>query len=261
MAANVQGEFCWIELAAREKLSAQAFYRDLFGWELNEEQIGTGTARVLPYATLGLGGRVGGALYEMVAEQREHGLGSFWLPYVAVASADEAARKAEDLGAASLVDPIDLLGAGRMAILEDPCGAMLGLWQGRALTGFEAVIAPGAPCWFELDCNAPERALEFYGALFGWTRAAGLEIPERVVFATGRRPLASARALPAGAEAAPAWSTGFAVADCEASCEQITASGGTLAGPALALAGLGRLAHAIDPQGAAFSILQPAVRA
>ncbi len=260
MAAHVQGQFCWIELAAREKLSAQAFYRELFGWELSEEQIGTGTARVVPFATLGLGGRVGGALYEMVAEQGEHGLASSWLPYVAVASADEAARKAEDLGATSLVDPIDLLGAGRMAILEDPCGAMLGLWQGRALVGFEAGTVPGAPCWFELACAEPERALEFYGALFGWTRAAGLAIPERVAFAAGRQPLASVRALSTG-EAAPAWSTFFAVADCDASCARITAGGGTLVGPVLALAGLGRLAHATDPQGAAFSILQPAARA
>jgi predicted enzyme related to lactoylglutathione lyase len=52
-----------------------------------------------------------------------------WLPYVQVASADQAADKAKRLGATVVVPPTDIPNVGRFAILVDGQGAATGILQ------------------------------------------------------------------------------------------------------------------------------------
>jgi uncharacterized protein len=52
---------------------------------------------------------------------------SAWLPYIQVADVDAAAAKAVELGGKLLSGPFDVQGSGRMATIEDPDGARVGL--------------------------------------------------------------------------------------------------------------------------------------
>ena len=52
---------------------------------------------------------------------------SAWLPYIQVADVDAAAAKAVELGGKLLSGPFDVPGSGRMATIEDPDGARVGL--------------------------------------------------------------------------------------------------------------------------------------
>lgn len=52
-----------------------------------------------------------------------------WLPYVHVADVDETARLAGELGGEVLVAPAAIDGDGRYAVLREPGGAPLGLYQ------------------------------------------------------------------------------------------------------------------------------------
>ena len=80
--------------------------------------------------------RVGGdavcGLYQMSDEVREEGASPNWLNYVTVADVDAAAARATEAGGAVLADAFDVLDAGRMAVLEDPQGAVFAVWLPRA---------------------------------------------------------------------------------------------------------------------------------
>jgi len=91
-----------------------------------------------------------------------------WTTYVAVNDAGAAAERAEAAGGTALSPPADAGDAGRAALLADPAGARLGVWEARAHAGAQAVNAPGA--WSSSDLHTPDRsaAEAFYGAVFGW---------------------------------------------------------------------------------------------
>ncbi|GAA3124843.1 VOC family protein [Streptomyces rectiviolaceus] len=116
----------------------------------------------------------------------------------------------------------------------------------------------GTPTWIDLRVPEYDRALEFYGALFGW------EYSEEPA-AGGRR---SATCLLRGRPVAAitqaqaltgfGWTMYFATADCEATAKRITEAGGTLReGPADVMArGAARMAIAEDSVGARFGLWQ-----
>jgi predicted enzyme related to lactoylglutathione lyase len=114
---NEPGSLCWNDLAARDMDAAIGFYGALFGWTGVRAQ---GTPA--PYTTLMNGDTpAGGGIFAMPAEMA--GGPPHWSPYFAVEDADEAVRRAQELGATVQMTPHDLPGVGRFAILRDPQGA------------------------------------------------------------------------------------------------------------------------------------------
>jgi len=88
------GSFCWPELATTDQKAAVAFYKNLFGWDVNDQPIGPSET----YSMFQMRGREVGAAYNMRPEERQHGVPPHWNSYVSVTSADEAAKKAQELG-------------------------------------------------------------------------------------------------------------------------------------------------------------------
>ena len=113
------GTFCWPELVTTDQKGAVAFYRDVFGWDVDEQPIGPDAT----YSMFKMSGQNIGAAYGMDAQQRARGVPPHWVSYVSVASADEAAKRAKELGATVLMEPFDVMDVGRMAVLQDPTGA------------------------------------------------------------------------------------------------------------------------------------------
>ena len=74
-----------------------------------------------------------------------------WNLYIAVENADAAASKAASLGAKVLAPAFDVFDAGRMAVLEDPTGAVFIVWQANRNAGIGIVGEPGAICWADLS--------------------------------------------------------------------------------------------------------------
>ena len=66
--------------------------------------------------------------------------------------------------------PMDVFEAGRMALVQDPQGAVFAVWQPRQHIGARVKDDPGAMTWNELLTTDPDAATEFYGALFGMER-------------------------------------------------------------------------------------------
>jgi predicted enzyme related to lactoylglutathione lyase len=58
--------------------------------------------------------------------------GPGWLPYVATDDVDASLEQATGLGATAVTQPMDIPSVGRMAIIADPTGAVVGLYKPEA---------------------------------------------------------------------------------------------------------------------------------
>jgi predicted enzyme related to lactoylglutathione lyase len=159
---HAPGTFSWVDLTTKDSDSAKAFYGALFGWEFEDnpipEEAGGGV-----YSMCKVGGENVAAISPTTHDFPPH-----WNSYVTVASADETAAKAKELGGTAIEEPFDVMEAGRMALLRDPTGAMLCVWEPRDAIGAGRVNDPGCLTWNELHTPDPDKALEFYSGLFGW---------------------------------------------------------------------------------------------
>jgi len=67
-----------------------------------------------------------------------------------------------------LVEPFDVMDAGRMAVFADPEGAAFCVWQANRHKGAQIVNEPGTLNFNGLNTRDAEAAKSFYGAVFGW---------------------------------------------------------------------------------------------
>src|ERR1017187_630471 len=153
------GTFCWPELATTDTDSAKTLYGSLFGWAFDDQSAESGTK----YTTARLAGRDVAALYALERSQRLRGVLAHWNSYAAVASADESATRVKVLGGTTFGAPFDVGKNGRMAIVKDPQGATLCLWEARAHPGAQVVGEIGSLCWTELATTHTDAAGPFFG--------------------------------------------------------------------------------------------------
>jgi uncharacterized protein len=240
------GSFCWAELATTDDASAKKFYTALFGWGSEDSPAGPD----MIYTTLKKNGKSVGALYKMRPEQK--GMPPNWMTYVTVVSADEAAKKAKELGGKLLMEPFDVMDIGRMAVVQDPQGASFSLWQPKKHIGAEVINEPGALCWAELDTRDTESAKRFYTGLFGW----GTKVSDAYIeLQQGGTSMGGIMKIPEEWGPVPSnWLVYFAVADCDATAKKTGELGGGTIVPPTDIPGMGRFSVQRDPQGAVFAI-------
>ena len=150
------GTFCWVDLSTPEPAAAKAFYGELFGW----------TASDAPIVTLD--GHPVAAIVEQPASESERGVPPHWNSYITVDDVDAVAARVPELGGELVAPPFDVMEAGRMAVIRDPSGAYVFLWEPRNHIGAGLVNAPGAFSWNELNTRDPQAASDFFGELLGW---------------------------------------------------------------------------------------------
>jgi predicted enzyme related to lactoylglutathione lyase len=178
---------------------------------------------------------------------------------VAVASANDGAARTKALGGTVLMEPFDVLDVGRMAMVQDPPGAVVALWEARRHAGAGVTGDPGAMCWNELGTTDTERAGAFYQSLLDWsaeTRPLGA-VSYTTFTADGatRGGMTAIQASRGGVP--PHWMVYFAVRDCEGSATLCQSLGGSVRVPSADVPGVGRFAVLADPQGAVFAVLTP----
>lgn len=111
------GEFCWESLAVPDIDAAKAFYAATLGWT----------------STTGAGGQplfsVPGGTAVADIEQVHGGQRPSWSTYVMVDSVEETAAKVAAAGGAVVAGPLDIPSYGRMLIVAEPGGAVLGCFE------------------------------------------------------------------------------------------------------------------------------------
>lgn len=251
------GSFCWADLATNDTESAKTFYTGLFGWESVDMPTDAG----IPYSMLMKDGKQVCALYPMGPDQG--GAPPHWMSYVAVEDADAAAIAVSDHGGSVLMPAMDIMDVGRMLMLQDPAGAVLGLWQPKRHFGAALWNETGAICWNELLTRDPDRAERFFGELFGWTTKTNQSVMEgkyRILVNAGEEVGGMLRIEPDWGEMPPNWTVYFGVDDCDGTIAEAEKRGGRLLFPAMEIENVGRFAYLQDPQGAVFAIIAQAHR-
>ena len=242
------GTFSWVDLSTSDQDAAKAFYGALFGWQAEDLPVGDGGV----YSMMRIDGRDVAAISAQPAQQREAGVPPLWNSYVTVEGADTTAERASELGATVHAPPFDVLDAGRMAVIQDPQGAYVMVWEPRRHLGASLVNAPGALVWNELQSPDPDASASFYSELFGWEvqDAPGMS-PRYLSIKNGQANNGGMRELVPGTP--PNWLVYFGVDDIEAGLERVQELGGSkLMGPIdIQIAKLGVVA---DPQGAVFAL-------
>ena len=246
------GTFSWTDLGTTDTGGALAFYGALLGWEGEEMPTGEDAT----YWFLRVDGRAVAGMSLMRGEALAAGAPPAWLSYVTVEDADATAARAAELGGTVMLEPFDVLDAGRMALLLDPQGGVFAVWQPRRSIGAELVNDPGAMTMNQLNTSDPGAAAEFYAGLFGWEAHQVAPEPQAFWSLQNRGRLnGGMMALPPGAPAPPHWLVYFTVADLDAAADVIAAEGGQVVVPA-ATVPAGRFLVARDPQGAYFALFE-----
>lgn len=247
------GTFCWVDLATTEPVGAKAFYGGLFGWEAEDTVGGDGGT----YTMLGIDGDPVAGLYEMEAGRREMGIPAHWFSYVSVESADATAARVDALGGRNF-GARDAAEMGRMAVVVDPSGAAVGLWEGRSFAGAGRVNDPGCLTWNDLQTRDAQGAADFYAGLFGWeAQIMGEEsAPDYVVIQNAGRSNGGIMPMTeAHGDTPPHWLPYFTVRSCdEATAKTKDLGGRVMAGPMGV--GNGRISILQDPQGAVFALFE-----
>jgi predicted enzyme related to lactoylglutathione lyase len=112
--------FFWNELHTTDPAGALSFYEALIGFTHKTMNMGPGEDYHILESKDGAGR--GGVT--------SHGQGGpHWLPYVAVDDPDATAARAKRQGGKVHVEPSDIPGVGRFAVIEDPTGAVLAVMK------------------------------------------------------------------------------------------------------------------------------------
>ena len=159
-------------------------------------------------------------------------------------------------GGKLLMEPFDVMEAGRMAFAMDPGGAMVAFWQANQHIGARLVNEPGALTWNELITTEPSSA-KFYEQVAGMTTSTmDMGQGEYTLFHAGDQMVGGT--IPPQMPGTPNhWHVYFAVDDADATAAKITELGGTILVPPFDTP-VGRIGVAQDPQGAVFSFMKSA---
>jgi predicted enzyme related to lactoylglutathione lyase len=227
--------------------AAMGFYGELFGWEFDGPGPGD-------YFVARLHGRdVAGVGLQPAGGQ------VVWNTYVSVASAERAAEAAIGAGGRVVMEPFDALPAGRIAVLADPSGAVLGLWEPRDRKGAELVNEPSAWDMSILQTRDADACEAFYRQMFGWEGdvfVPGVKLFRLPGCVAGEPQQPVPRdvvAVMAPADQASYWSVDFWVGDADSVADTATRLGGSVVASPSDAAGM-RQAVLADPAGAVFSV-------
>lgn len=244
------GAPCWVDLLTSDPERSEEFYGRLFGWTVEDPGADYGGYKNF----LKDGVRVAGSM----RNDGEGGVPDLWSVYLTVDDAEATVARAVDHGGQVMVPAMDVMSLGRMAVIVDAGGAVVGMWQPGDHTGFGIYAEANTPSWFELHAREYDTTVAFYREVFGWDAHTMSDTPEFRYTTLGTDEDAragimdSAAMLPEGAP--PHWAVYFGVDDTDAALSEIVALGGDVVMPAED-SPYGRLAMAADATGALFRLV------
>jgi predicted enzyme related to lactoylglutathione lyase len=251
---------CWVDTWQADADAAVSFYAALFRWDYEDTMPPGISGR---HFMCRLRGRDVAAVASRPTAAPQV---SAWNTYVWVEDAAETAEKARDAGGNVVTEPFEALDGGRIAIISDPGGAVIGIWQPGAHRGAQLVNEPGAWSMSLLNTRDPEEAASFYGEVFGW-HAEPMDVGGgafslfRLPGFVGGEPLQPvprdlvAVMMPAESGVEPHWGVDFWVSDADAVAATAAERGGSVIAAPHDRPGF-RSAALADPNGAVFSVSQ-----
>jgi len=246
------GRFTWHELASPDPVAAAKFYTSMFGWTVNEMNMGqNGTYRMFMKGEKMMGG----------AMKPPAGVPSHWMSYVSVDDTDAIAKKMTELGGKMVVPPTTVPDMVRFAIGMDPQGAAFGVVQNISKRPEEPMgdnpPAPGMFCWDELHTKDTASAMKYYAGLFGWTTKVTEGPMKYWHWMSGGKDLGGMMMLTMPT-VPPNWLSYIAVSDVDASTAKVKTLGGKVMMDPRDVEKVGKFSVVQDPTGATFALFRSA---
>ena len=234
---------CWVDTQQPDRDAALRFYGAVFGWSF-ENHLQRGD-RAYDLATLD--GRVVAAIGSGPSDTT-----ATWTTYIGVDDVEAAVANVAAAGGTVVAPPLRAGNAGRLALVTDPTGANLALWEPGRRKGVELVNEPGSWNWSLLSTPDPAGAAAFYAEIFGWETELDAPGPKLVrlpsyadfleQFDPELRARHAAGGVPEGFSDAVAWilpsrgaafwAVTFSVADADAAAQAAEQEGGrVVSGP------------------------------
>ncbi|MBK9033597.1 MAG: VOC family protein [Myxococcales bacterium] len=151
--------FVHLDLTTGDVAAAKAFYGAIFGWKFQDFP-------AMNWTGIDVGGGVGGGMGPKQSPEQP----TAWTAYVDVADVDQTVARAAAAGATILMPKMEVPGMGWLAVLADPQGAVIGIWQSaappppppkrapaRKAPATQAVLAKKAPAKKALAKKAPAK--------------------------------------------------------------------------------------------------------
>jgi predicted enzyme related to lactoylglutathione lyase len=240
----------WVDLGSPDAAASRDFYSNLFGW----------TVEVNPDPTYGGYGlaKVNGQDVAGIGPKMDPNQPTVWSLYIGTEDAAALGDKVTANGGTVLMGAFDVGDQGKMAVFQDPAGAVISGWQPGGMGTFltEQVNTFG---WGELNSRDLGKAVPFYQAVFGWG-SKGSDVagePTYVEFQQGGESILGGQPMnPMVPPQVPSyWGIYFYVEDADAAFQKALGLGATAVVPPMDFPG-GRFAIVADPQGAQFGLLR-----
>jgi len=245
----------WADLLSNDMDAATRFYTGLFGWGTTDAPMPDGSG---VYRMFDKGGERVAGLGELSADMAAQGVPSAWTLYIG-GNADEAARRAQGAGGQVALGPADIGDSGRLAVLMDPGGAAVGVWEPGTHRGFTVAGEPSSFSWAEVNTRSFDQNRTFYPAVFGWS-AEEMPMPgtRYAVWKNGDDQVAGMLEMDDDQwkGISPHWMIYFQVADANAAAERVAELGGSVL-VAPFDSPYGRISVLRDPTGGTFSVIAP----
>lgn len=239
----------WFELTTTDPEAARAFYAAVLDWTYDIS-----------------GPEFGGYALGLTDGLNAAGIGQTqpgdasppaWTVYFGVSDVAASSARVAKQGGTILVPPMDVAALGKMAVCQDPTGAVFGMWQPQQHIGAQILNEPGAMAWSEVNTRDASAAAAFYTSVFG-LKDSVMEIQGTPYHMLNTAEGPACGVLQMNAEwgdMPPHWMTYFAVKNADAAKAAVLANGGTVPyGPFDSP--YGRIIVAMDPQGAAVSFIE-----
>lgn len=251
-----RGKFVWYELMTSDSKAAEAFYRQVMGWEMKDAGMTD-----FSYTLLSAGPAMVGGLMTIPDEACAMGVRPAWTGYVGVDDVDADAARIKAAGGAIHKGPADIPNVGRFAVCADPHGAVFMLFKPASDDG-PPPVAPGTPGhvgWHELHAGDRESDFAFYADLFGWTRAEAVDMGPMGIYQTfgAGGPAFGGMMTRTPDMPVPFWLYYFNVAAVDAAIARVGAGGGKVINGPMQVPGGSWIAQCLDPQGAMFALVGP----
>jgi uncharacterized protein len=252
--------FIWYELLTPDADGSQRFYGDIVGWTVKQ---GANPGMDYRHLMAPDGEGVGGLL-QLTEEMKAGGARPMWLGYISVPDVDAAIRAIEGDGGKTQMKPMDVPGAGRIAMVLDPQGVPFYVMTpmpppNRPLAKSTAFsrAAPARCAWNELATGDPKNAFAFYTHHFGWTDGGSMPMGDLGDYQmiNDEDGMIGAIMSTAPGNRQPLWTYYFRVAKISAAKMQIEAGGGTVMHGPQEVPGGDHILIGSDPQGAIFALV------
>jgi predicted enzyme related to lactoylglutathione lyase len=254
---QTNGLFGWVDLVTGDVATAKDFYTALFGWTTEDMPTPMGPS----YTMCRNDGKLVAGIGPQPPDLAAAGVPSSWNSYVLVEDIDAVCAAVPGAGGTVVMPTMDVMTQGRMAMVADPSGAVVGMWQPGDHQGAELYNVPGALTWNELQTRDLAAATPFYEQVFGWRwedsgDGSGYLVAQLDAKPGDDKSNGGAMAMPPGVpDQVPSfWGVYFAVADCDASLATALGLGAVEAFAPMEMGPM-RFAGLHDPTGAMFMIV------